>query len=532
MFPFLNKGVDSTLEPAYLVGEQRLEKITVYPSTEDQILTASDGYSGFSEVDMPEVTSSIDSNIVPENIRKHTSILGVWGDFEPGGDETIIYGFRVNTNNVAGQDVVTYLQDAVGMTPASMGASSFDYGSWENAFFMPRPCMVDHTTLEVKYYLDPNDYSKKLDGTPSEYNDVNSGASVMVEFPKIWYKFVQNGASGSGEFYCSNKQVDDTYHCWCNINSLAQEIDHFYMSAYYGGFIIVNEESFSWRSLSGCSLQTLSADTYDRTATYEVGDIVCNGCNRRCITAVEEPEVFDPSKWEILPTYTGYANVQTGGITESYGESPWMVTPLSDLMLLLGLLILISKSLDLQSSFGRGICSGGQAAATSYVTGALDDKGLFWGSTSSDSEPVKVFGIENFWGCINHYIVGINGSTSANISYKYKSTKGLSDLSFTDRFNPSGGGYVEVTTPITSTSSPSNYITTMIFGEFGMLPIETDIEANSLWKATFTYGEDCLCFGGTASDGDGCGLTFDFSNTLYSHTWEYGWAFSFKPYLT
>ena len=535
MFPFLNKGVDSTLEPAYLVGEQRLEKITVYPSTEDQILTATGGYSGFSEIDMPEVTSSIDSYIIPENIRNDTSILGVWGTFVPGGDDTVIYGFRVDTNNAVGQDVVTYLSDAVDMVPASMGESSFNYGSWEDAFFMPKPCIIDHATMKVKYYLDPNDYSKKLDGTPSEYDDLDSGASVMMEFPKIWYKFVQNGALGSGEFYCSNKKIDDTYHCWCNVNSQGQEIDHFYISAYYGGFIIENEQSFTWRALSGKTLYTKASVGYSTSATYEVGDIVQNGCNRRCLVAIEEPEEFDPNKWEILPTYSGYYISQVGGIIKSYESSPWMTTPLSDVMLLSGLLILMSKSLDLQSSFGRGICSGGEAAATSYVTGGLDDKGLFWGSTSSDSEPVKVFGIENFWGCLKHYVVGLNGSfngsSESDKKFYYKSVKGMTDFSLTENYNPMGGGYIGVTPSVTSNASPNNYITTMVFGEFGMLPVQTGTEANSLWKATLTWGTNYLLFGGSANDGDGCGLNFDLSATSSYQGWEGGFTFSLKPYI-
>jgi hypothetical protein len=53
------------------------------------------------------------------------------------------------------------------MTPAAMGSTSFNYGSWKNAFFMPRPCMLKFDGT-VDYYLNPNDYSKKEDGTASD----------------------------------------------------------------------------------------------------------------------------------------------------------------------------------------------------------------------------------------------------------------------------------------------------------------------------------------------------------------------------
>ena len=52
---------------------------------------------------------------------------------------------------------------------------SFDYGSWEDAFFMPRPCMLKSDGT-VDYYLDPDDYSKREDGTASDIsNQRNSG---------------------------------------------------------------------------------------------------------------------------------------------------------------------------------------------------------------------------------------------------------------------------------------------------------------------------------------------------------------------
>jgi hypothetical protein len=110
----------------------------------------------------------------------------VEGTCSPPAPKPLIYGFRVDPQNVS---YVTYIEDAIGMTPAGLVQGDFDYGSWANAFFMPRPCMVGFDG-EVKYYLKPNDFTKKLDGTPSHNNDLNYPGNVMIEFPKIWYKFV------------------------------------------------------------------------------------------------------------------------------------------------------------------------------------------------------------------------------------------------------------------------------------------------------------------------------------------------------
>ena len=54
----------------------------------------------------------------------------------------IIYGWHVNPNESDSAAAVSYLEDAIGATPAAMGSTTFDYGSWTNAFFMPKPCML------------------------------------------------------------------------------------------------------------------------------------------------------------------------------------------------------------------------------------------------------------------------------------------------------------------------------------------------------------------------------------------------------
>ena len=74
-----------------------------------------------------------------------------------------IYGFHINSNESDPAKAVTYIGDAIGMTPAHMDFvnSRFDWGSWENAFFLPRPCMLKSDGT-VDYYLDPNDYTKKM----------------------------------------------------------------------------------------------------------------------------------------------------------------------------------------------------------------------------------------------------------------------------------------------------------------------------------------------------------------------------------
>lgn len=59
---------------------------TVTPSTSAQTVTPDVEYNALSQVTVEAVTNDIDSNIIPENIKKNTSILGVVGTLTEGID--------------------------------------------------------------------------------------------------------------------------------------------------------------------------------------------------------------------------------------------------------------------------------------------------------------------------------------------------------------------------------------------------------------------------------------------------------------
>ena len=67
------------------VDPYTLESRTVDAGTEDKIVTPTRA-DALSSVKVNKVTSNIDSNIIPENIRKDTTILGVTGTFEGSGN--------------------------------------------------------------------------------------------------------------------------------------------------------------------------------------------------------------------------------------------------------------------------------------------------------------------------------------------------------------------------------------------------------------------------------------------------------------
>lgn len=71
-------------------GECNKQEKTVTPSTVAQEVTPDENYTCLSKVTVEAVTSTIDSNITAENIKKDISILGVTGTLESGGGEDLL----------------------------------------------------------------------------------------------------------------------------------------------------------------------------------------------------------------------------------------------------------------------------------------------------------------------------------------------------------------------------------------------------------------------------------------------------------
>lgn len=446
--------------------------------------------------------------------------------YKPLHTSATIYGFRINPDEPNSSTCVTYLADAVGMTPAAMGSTTFNYGSWADAFFMPKPCMLKFDGT-VDYYLDPNDYSKKADGvTPSDYNNLAYSGNAMMEFPLIWYKYVPGVAKGEGYFYVSNHKVNDTYKCWSNMDCDGNIIEHFYMPIYNGCTY-----DGKMRSISGLTLAPWSTTEYSASATYAVGAKVnYDGKMWKCTTAVETAEAFDPDKWEQFAfngNTTATDEIAQATACNTTAKTEWYIDTWNDRVLINGLLVLISKSIDTQGAFGRGRDSGSQAAKESYVTGSLDDKGLFYGSTANGTTAVKVFGMENWWSLVWHRTAGLIGG--ADNTYLYKMTASTADGSIADGYNTTGTGYPSVGGRPTT----SNYVKKMQFGLFGFLPIAVGAYSTQYYKDYYYNGSGFALVGGGSNSGAGDGAFYVALNIGASdRAWVIAAALSCKPYKT
>lgn len=387
-----------------------------------------------------------------------------------------IYGYHINPNEPDSSEAVTYLADAVGMTPAKMGTTTFDYGSWKNAFFMPKPCMLKYDGT-VAYYLDPNDYTKKLDGTPSDVANPNFEGNAMMEWGQIWYKFVGGNEDGEGYFYVSNCQVDESYHCWCNYDAKNNITQHFYTAIYNSTL-----HNGKFRSLSGVALTRENGSGFT-TAQQEI-----NYCK---------------------------ANNTTSDVE-------WYMAVYADRVLINSLLVLIGKSLHTQAVFGLGLDTYPQTqnamiAKESYVTGNLNKTGLFYGVKSNGNSGVKAFGMENWWGCVCHRTAGF---AVVSNKYKIKLTYGTADGSTSDGYE-SKDGYITLNYNLPG----GGFIKKCRYDEYGYLPCETG-GSNTTYYADFAGLDrsDYVLFGGNDGFTESKSGAF-FMYAMYAFG-EEGWGFS------
>lgn len=389
-----------------------------------------------------------------------------------------VYTYHVNPNESDPEDAVTYLDDATGLTPAKMGASSFSYGSWANAWFLPRPCVLKFDGT-VDYYLNPNDYSKKTDGTASAIDSSNTTGNVMLEFPKIWVKRVNDG-NGARTVSIASVNVDGTYKCWSNINAEDKEVDHFYLPAYNGTI-----HSSKMRSLSGVTLNT----------TY-------------------------------APNYTRAQEVTAATANNPTGKNLWYTETWADFCLIYDLLYLMGKSLDVQRTFGQGLSSGSETAMRAYVTGTHNAKGLFYGDISGTSTAVKVLGMENLWGCRWH---GVAGLINDNGTLKVKMTYGVADGSTTVGYNTTGSGYLNYG----STYGTNGFVKKMqADNTMGYKIIET-AGTDATYYCDYYYTNNSqsnyALLGGRSDDDADCGFYVNLYHGAANASWSLGGSLSCRP---
>ena len=124
-----------------------------------------------------------------------------------------IWGFHQDFSNLDPDSSITYIEDAVGYVPAHHNADTgtvtngtWDEWEWLN---MNKPYVVSGGG-QALYALDPNDFSKKLDGTASNIDSLSGGTGCFSWINKIYMKevYAANGLSRDVYFSMDNTSPD------------------------------------------------------------------------------------------------------------------------------------------------------------------------------------------------------------------------------------------------------------------------------------------------------------------------------------
>lgn len=255
----------------------------------------------------------------------------------------------------------------------------------------------------------------------SDISNPEFEGNAMMEWSKIWYKFVQGTADGEGEFYCANYKVDNSYHCWCNYDADNNIIDHFY-TAIYNGCVIDGK----MRSLSGVQLSSNASD---------------NTTNKSMSNDIAYAEANNSST-----------------------DKNWYINVFSDMALITALTMMIFHRIDMNYI----VTPGGLARDATYITGTSDNRGLFYGIPDIASE-TKIFGMENYIGYMYRWVAGVSTNKDYEVGLKY--TRGTADGTKAADYNSEGSYYLVDK----NKTLPTNFghITKMWFLEGGIYPRET-----------------------------------------------------------
>lgn len=428
--------------------------------------------SGITSTDVEQIETNKNNilSIQQEQIVQNTDIATLRLALD-----TKIYGIRIDKQDVNLDTRVTYLYDAVGMTPAYMDFSGglFNYGSWADIWFIKnnRPVALKFDGT-VDYELNHTDFTKKLDGTASNVSDPDYDGNFMSEMPTVYVKRWEDSRYNYIAF--SDKQVNSDFLAQAHTNANGTVNSAIYLPMFKGW----KDSNNKLRSLMG------TYPTGDTTGTNEV-------------------------------TYA--SNNGTG----------WQIWDKAKIDLLMDLIMLITKSTNCRAKIGNGDCQTYNASdATNYgkMKSGYETDGTtrsasaqFYGSegtevTNYGKHHMIAFYIEDLWGNRWDRCLGFN---LVNNVYKVKMTPPYvidSDSTYQS---------LSVTPP----SLTEGWLKNVSSGVYGDVPTEVGTSSTSGFANYFlknASGTRLSLFGGNAITGILVGRYWAMNTDSGSSSWHIG----------
>lgn len=409
-----------------------------------------------------------------------------------------VYAFVLDETDSDEATCVTYAEDCAGFTPITMNftvadadtsadtvCDAWNRGSWGNAFFMPKPCMLKSDGT-VDYYLDEGDNRYKAGTNRTVASDIANPSydgNAMMQFPAIFTKVARDENAGTLTVWFSDAKVDADYECYPCLQPDGTYAEYFYLPIFEG--TVVSDKLRSIIPTATTKPWASSSSTQEQEAAE------LNG--------------------------------------EGWGTTTWAD---EDLMRMLG--ILVTRRLNSQAALGY-LAGASTSALTNYV-GKGATKGLFYGHTAT-SNPcnMKFFGMENWWG---HRWRRPQGLNLVSGTLYMKLTRSTADGSKTPQYTTSdtAGDYTR-DYKNTGITLPTNWNASFIVGVTGIkgcvtapkIADGTGSDASYFCDATWSAsGVRCLSCGGFVNDASRAGL---FASSLSAAPslayWIYGASLSY-----
>lgn len=436
----------STYDNIYPLGTGGVVYFTVTPAMSGITITLSSSEKTFSGVTNSSGVASIIINryntysisCSNEDVVLSQKTIDIYfsGEYHITGKYMPLatYTIRIDETNSNSETAIIYQDDAVGMTKGS--------SDWDSLkiFKDIKPCVF--TNGAVSYYLNPNDFTKKVDGTAAT---LSGAGDVMIEFSKFAYRIYRSGNYLYVSITNDPSKVSADSGFKYNAFSRSSDGDRskMYIGAYKG--YTNSGRLHSWSGYSPTVNQTI--DTFRTQAQ-------ANG--------------------------TGYQQFTF-----------YQLTALQCLFLIK------YGSLDSQTALGRGYVDGNSSSRT---TGVGNTSGMYYGSTST----VKFAGIEDFWGNVYDWIDGLfcNSSRYILTSYKSFNDKG-SGYTSNGQEAPNLSGYISHAQGTTNTGfivKTTSGSDTTYFADYGWLGAYCLPEFGGDWRSGSYAGAFSLDVDSSASD--------------------------------
>lgn len=271
-----------------------------------------------------------------------------------------IYGYKRDKNNSDPAARITYTNDAVGKIPAAMDFTNkvFNYGSWKNFcdnIAFPVMLKYDGTPAE---YLKPSDLTRQTDGTASSVTSAAFEGNAMVMFDTK-FKWIKRWEDDQYQYVnIANDQIDEDYHAYAFTNALGKVKDFFALGIYHNRTIANSSKVNVSRSISAAAKPTVNL-----TIANAVSYAQANG-----------------DGWDLM-SYQQWSYVRD-------------------------LIILITKSDNVQTSIGYGWTAYTESGSATHVINGADKLGAFYGTKNAKGYTTS-FNLVDLWGNCNTPVTGL-----------------------------------------------------------------------------------------------------------------------------